>query len=170
MCGNSGLLEHTLERPPGLIECQTVLDVGAGIRPMQWYKPDRHECIEPYKPYVEVLKAAGYIVHHASALTGLRHLVDANEPFEAVYLLDVIEHMEKDEGRRVLALAQEVATIQVVVFTPDGFKPQTTDNWGYEGHYWQTHRSGWTPDDFPGWALTVFPPHRSALLALWNAP
>lgn len=170
MSGSNAILEHTLERPAGLIECQTVLDVGAGVRPMQWYTPARHVCLEPYAPYVAVLQTAGYAVLHAEALPGLQSVLDDGLRFEAVYLLDVIEHMEKDEGRQVLALAQQVATVQVIVFTPDGFKEQTTDNWGYEGHAWQTHRSGWTQDDFPGWALTIFPPHRSALFAVWTVP
>lgn len=177
MAESAGILEHTLERPPGLVECRTVLDIGAGVRPMQWYKPERHVCLEPYEPYMAVLRLAGYEVLQdergaaLTALEGLRRLVATREfQFEALYLLDVIEHMEKDEGREVLHLARELATVQVVVFTPDGFKEQTTDNWGYEGHTWQTHRSGWSKDDFPSWEVTIFPPHRSALFAVWNAP
>ena len=164
----SGILEHTLERPSGLIECRSVLDVGAGVRPMRWYIPERHVCLEPYEPYATVLRGAGFEVLPETALEGLQRLVDTLGKFEAVYLLDVIEHMEKEEGQRVVNLAQQLAATQVVVYTPDGFKAQTTDNWGYEGHEWQTHRSGWTPDDFPGWTVTVFPPHRSAFFAVWN--
>ena len=26
---------------------------------------------------------------------------------------------------------------------------------GYQGQRWQEHRSGWTPDDFPGWRCFV---------------
>ena len=162
----NSLLAHTLERPPGLIECITVLDVGAGIRPMAWYKPVRHVCVEPYAPYVEVLRWSGFEVLALTARECMALLGMTGEQFGAVYLLDVIEHMEKDEGQRVLALAQQVATAQVVVYTPDGFKEQTSDVWGYGGHEWQTHRSGWTREDFPGWTVT---PHQDALFAVWNA-
>lgn len=175
MSGSEGILEHTLERPPGLVECQTVLDVGTGVRPMQWYKPARHQCVEPCEAYAAVLRAAGYGVlmdesgrslTALEALRGVMHTPDLS--FEAIYLLDVIEHLEKDEGREVLRLAQQVATVQIVVFTPDGFKAQTTDAWGYGEHAWQTHRSGWTESDFLGWRVSR--PSAHALFALWDAP
>lgn len=169
MCGANGILEHNLERPPGLIECQAVLDVGAGVRPMQWYKPARHVCLEPYPPYCQVLGDAGYTVIESPAPDGLEVLRLLKREFEAVYLLDVIEHLGKANGRRTLELAQQLATVQVVVYTPDGFKEQTADVWGYGGDYWQTHRSGWTKDDFSGWDLT-FAPHRGAFFAVWNVP
>lgn len=142
------IAEHTLERPKGLIECQSVLDIGAGIRPMQWYKPNHHMCIEPYTPYAKVLERSGYHVINATAKDALTQLIADGQHFEAVYLLDVIEHMDRAEGFTVLELANQVATRQIVVFTPDGFEPQTKDVWGYGGHYWQTHKSGWSAEDF----------------------
>jgi hypothetical protein len=175
MSGGNGILTHTLERPPGLIECQTVLDIGAGVRPMQWYRPARHFCIEPYERYVSVLEAVScdglrvYEVLVGTALEGLQYFAARRETFEAIYLLDVIEHMEKAEGQRVLQLAQQVATVQIVVFTPNGFKEQTRDAWGYEGHEWQTHRSGWTAEDFRGWWAITYPTPDS-LFAVWCAP
>lgn len=175
MPGANSILEHTLERPPGLIECRTVLDVGAGVRPMQWYKPRRHVCIEPYQPYVDVLSAVFdeglrvYDVLVGTALEGLRYFAARRETFEAIYLLDVIEHMEKADGCLALRLAKQIATKQIVVFTPNGFKEQTRDAWGYEGHEWQTHRSGWTADDFPDWWAITHPTPES-LFAVWNAP
>jgi len=168
MSGANSILEHTLERPPGLIECKSVLDVGAGVRPMTWYKPERHVCMEPYHPYCRVLEDAGLTVMESTAPDGLEVLQLLKREFEAVYLLDVIEHLGKVSGRRTLELAKGLATVQVVVYTPDGFKEQTSDAWGYGGDYWQTHRSGWTREDFPGWAVTAVP-ERGALFAVWNA-
>jgi len=141
-----GLVVHDLPRPEPLIECETVLDIGAGVRPMQWYKPARHICVEPHGEYADRLAAAGYEVVRQTALEALQ------EPREghAVYLLDVIEHMDKDEALEVIALAQRGAA-QVVIFTPYGFMEQGDDLWGLSGEYWQTHRSGWLPEEFPGW-------------------
>jgi hypothetical protein len=140
------LITHNLPPPVGLIECKTVLDVGAGIRPMNWYKPSHHICIEPYDRYVDRLRAAGYFVFQETALYALKRL----DTFDAVYLLDVIEHMEKDEGLEVVSLAKEKAHQQVVIFTPWGFMEQEEDAWGLGGDYWQKHRSGWLPEDLPG--------------------
>jgi len=139
-------LVHDLPRPRGLIEVDCVIDVGAGIRPMNWYKPSQHVCVEPYAIYADKLEAAGYTVLRQVATVALKQPRSGH----AVYLLDVIEHMEKQEALHAIELAQRGAR-QVVVFTPYGFMPQDHDVWGLGGHEWQTHRSGWLPDEFPGW-------------------
>ena len=143
----NGLAKHTLVAPDGLIQCKTVADIGAGVRPMQWYKPELHLCVEPYGPYVEKLKEAGYETAQHTAIDwfGIAGM------FEAIYLLDVVEHMDKEVGQEVVRLALLTATVQVVVFTPKGFMHQDEDAWGLGGDSWQTHRSGWTKDDFIGW-------------------
>ena len=162
------ILPHTLAPPPGLRHCRTVLDIGAGVRPMQWYTAERHVCLEPFPPYCQVLAAAGYTVIESPAPDGLEVMRLLGREYEAVYLLDVIEHIGKDSGRRTLELAQQLAMVQVVVYTPDGFKEQAQDVWGYGGDYWQTHRSGWAEADFPGWR--VFRPSPGALFAVWDRP
>lgn len=139
------ILPNTAPRPLGLLECSTVLDVGAGIRPMAWYTPSFHTCVEPYEPYGDVLRAVGFAVVGLEAHEALRRCGE----YEAIYLLDVIEHMDREVGEEVLRLAAEKATRQVVVLTPDGFQPQSKDAWGMGGEHWQTHRSGWAARDFP---------------------
>jgi hypothetical protein len=81
-----------------------------------------------------------------------------------VFALDFIEHLEKQDGVRMLREAQRVARRQIVVYTPLGFFPQSyddphkTDRWGMDGGYWQTHRSGWDYDDFgPEWEFICSP-------------
>jgi len=170
--------EHTLPLPKGLRVVRSVLDVGAGIRPMQWYKPAWHVCVEPHPPYAVILEKAGYAVWCKTALTVLAGLAGDGAWVDAVYLLDVIEHMQKEEARKVLQLAQEAARYQVLVYTPVGFVEQTEDAWGLGGKYWQTHRSGWSPVEFPstkGWETELFFPPQpkrnqppEGFYALWN--
>ena len=116
----NGLIENSLDRPQGLIECDTVLDIGSGIRPMQWYKPKTHICVEGYRTYCEKLSEAGFQVVHEEAQAYLRDMELDLETVEAIYLLDVIEHMHKLEGEEVVKLAQGVATKQVIIYTPFG--------------------------------------------------
>ncbi len=145
---------HGLPAPEGLIEGGVVLDIGAGIIPMNWYKPKRHICVEPHLLYGEQLLAHGYEVWHTTALEALTQA----EPgaFDAIYMLDVLEHMPKYVGRRVLTLAKHLRPKQIVIATPEGFHQQDTDEWGLGGEHWQRHRSGWIPQDFPGWAITPY--------------
>lgn len=144
----SRILPHTLRRPAGLLECPSVLDVGAGVRPFSWWKPSVHVCVEPFGPYCDVLRAAGFVVIQTTAEDALQ-----TWRADSVLLLDVIEHMDQATGELVIQLAQAAARRQVVVFTPLGFMPQDQDAWGYGNHEGQRHKSGWTPADFPGWQI-----------------
>lgn len=149
------LKSHNLLRPKTLIEVNVILDIGAGIRPINWFTPKAHICVEPHSPYADCLEEAGYWVWRTTALGALSR---ANHgEFDAIYMLDVIEHMERAEGEEVLALAIALAPKQIVVSSPDGFLHQDWDLWKMGGEHWQTHRSAWTPADFPGWAITQYP-------------
>lgn len=134
-----------------------ICDIGPGIRPQPFYRADSHLCIEPHEEYANWLRDKGYDVLLGTALEMLPIIT----PVEVVYMLDVIEHMDKEEGFEALRLARSKSH-QVVIFTPLGFheqsyKPGDKDAWGMNGTHWQTHRSGWTPDDFPGARIHVDP-------------
>lgn len=161
----NGLIAHNLPPPVGLIKCDTVLDIGAGLRPMQWYKPPRHLCVEPHEPYAQRLAAAGFVVQVSTAREFLAPMTSGL--YEAIYLLDVIEHMTLGEGCEVIKLAIGAGARQVVVFTPLGFLEQHGDAWELGGDEWQEHRSGWTPEDFPGWRIELF---GRGFFATWTAP
>lgn len=138
----------------------TIVDIGSGIQPVNFFNPKRHICIEPYEEYAEILKENGYEVIEDSAINGLKKL--KVKP-DSIFLIDVIEHMDKETGKEVIKECLLIAQNQVVVFTPIGFVEQSykdgeKDAWGYDGTYWQTHRSGWTPDDFPGWKIITNKP------------
>jgi SAM-dependent methyltransferase len=66
--------------------------------------------------------------------------------FDCVVALDVIEHLDREDGLRLLASMESIAQRKVIVFTPNGFLPQppAPDN----PH--QEHVSGWSVEDFEG--------------------
>lgn len=151
-----GLVYHSLPRPKGLIECDVVLDIGCGVRPMSWYTPKHHVCVEPHQKYLDRVAAVGrYQTVKATALQALINVRPGT--VDAIYMLDVIEHMDKQTGQQVIQLALMAQPKQVVVFTPNGFLEQDgPDPWGLDGEYWQKHRSGWVPEDFEGWTTHSF--------------
>lgn len=149
-----------------------VLDVGAGIRPQELIKADRHLCVEPHGEYVEWLQANGYEVLQSTALDALRKA----ESLDTVVMLDVIEHMAKNDGQEVIRLCLDKAR-QVVIFTPLGFCEQSysegqKDAWNMNGTEWQTHRSGWEPSEFTGWTVHADPHFHGerggAFFAIWQ--
>jgi hypothetical protein len=192
----SGLL--TFDTPEELISSvkkrihptDVVLDVGYGIRPMKFFRPKVHICAEPYYEYVNILQNIAInhphiIVMHADALKTFSVLPDRS--VDSIFLIDVIEHMQKEIGREVLRESERVARRQIIIFTPLGFMPQhyeagDRDAWGLSGTAQQEHLSGWLPDDFAdSWSFLLCPRYHvtdasgtplaqpfGAFWAIWN--
>ena len=67
----------------------------------------------------------------------------APRSYDCVLASDVIEHLEKEEGMRLIEAMERIARRKVVIFTPNGFLPQAP----YADNPWQAHRSGWEPGE-----------------------
>jgi hypothetical protein len=143
-----------------------VLDLGPGIYPQSFVKARVHICVEAHLPYLEHIKRKHrgeprYVLINSTWDQVIRMLPDKS--VDTVFALDFIEHLEKEDGLKMLCEAQRVARRQVVVFTPHGLFPQSydpskLDRWGMDGGYWQTHRSGWDLEDFgEHWDFVVCP-------------
>ena len=134
-----------------------VLDVGAGIRPQSFFIPAVHVIIEPFHPYIETLQNQlprnARIVFLKGTWNEAMPIIP-DKSIDTLFAIDVIEHMEKEDGRRFLKEAERISRVQVALFTPLGFYKQeydhedSTDRWGMKGGYWQRHLSGWEPGDF----------------------
>ena len=73
-----------------------------------------------------------------------------NLPFRAgscdvVMALDVVEHLEKDRGLRLLHNMQKVAKLAVIVLTPNGYVKQEAES--IKANPWMEHKSAWKTSD-----------------------
>lgn len=149
---------------------EVVLDIGCGIVPQRFVKPHVHICCEPYTEYVShlqknILNMEGrdrsYLVLNMGWNEVVRNFPEKS--VDTIFLVDVIEHLEKEEGRALLEQTEKIARRQVVIFTPLGFMPQHhadgKDAWGLSGGAWQEHKSGWMPEDFAGEEWEFFAVH-----------
>lgn len=126
-------------------DCPSVLDVGCGNKGVLL----RRVPTLPFSVGVDVHPPQledGTARHSEYRALDIRSLADhfrAGE-FDCVVALDVIEHLSRDEGIRLLEAMEAIARTRVVVYTPNGFleQPPAPDN----PH--QEHVSGWTVDDF----------------------
>jgi len=142
----------------------TVLDIGCGIRPQTFITPIVHICAEPFDQYVTKLQeiqlksfCKNFLIIK-STWNEIVKIIPHNS-VDSIFILDVIEHLEKEEGVKLLKETEKIAKNQIVVFTPLGFLPQkddTKDAWGMDGVGWQEHKSGWSPSDFDeSWDLYI---------------
>src|SRR5438128_3353435 len=161
--------EKAIETVASKVEdVEVVLDLGPGICPQPFVKkPYVHICVDAHGPYLQRLKKEvaddpKYIFINAPWDQFITTLPDKS--VDSVFALDFIEHLEKEDGLRMLREAERVARRQIVIDTPQGFFPQCYDDpskpdrWGMDGGYWQTHRSGWRPEDFGDqWEFIISP-------------
>ncbi len=146
-----------------------ILDVGCGIRPQSYGRTFIHICIDAHTQYLNVLKKS---IRKRSQLKGRMKYLFLNKTTEqivdhfpekivdSIFLLDVIEHLDKKHGIELIQAFDKISRHQIVIFTPFGFveqeHPDGKDAWGLDGGRWQQHRSGWTPDDFDeSWEFIV---------------
>jgi hypothetical protein len=147
--------------------CDVLLDIGCGIRPQRYVVPRVHICCEPFGQYIERLQASVARARDRQHVLLKATWEQAVELFlpgsvDSVFLLDVIEHLEKERALELLRRTERLARQQVVVFTTLGFvaqhHPSGKDAWGLDGASWQEHRSGFRPEDFgDGWETLVAP-------------
>lgn len=122
----------------------SVLDVGCGSdSPLQFvHGLGRRVGVDAFEPSIRASRERG--LHDEYLQMDLGALDIPPKSFDAVVLLDLIEHFEKPEGLAFLRKLEAIAVRKVLVFTPNGFLPQPP----YEDNPWQLHRSGWDAPEF----------------------
>ena len=164
MCDLPGQAITYFDTPTELMEAigrkvlstEIVLDVGPGIYPSNFFVPKFQILIEPWLEYVNILQKRfenqkDVIIFHSDGLGLLKKFSD--QSVDSIFLLDVIEHLGKEEGLQLIEEMKRVSRQQIVIFTPLGFMPQHRENdnkdrWGLHGGEYQEHKSGWEPSDF----------------------
>lgn len=126
----------------------TVLDVACGLSLKSKYIPASIRVgVDIYPEYFKHIKSD---VPYTVIKYDVRKLNEIFMPksFDVVIAFDIIEHLEKEEGLKLLEDCERIARKAVVIETPSGYVPQNIDILGHGGHHWQTHRSGWINRDF----------------------
>jgi len=143
----------------------TVLDVGSGygkfgVMVREFTTASRLDAVDAIPP-----RFAVYDHFYQGDFRMLSALLPP-EPaqYDLALFVEAIEHLDKEDGWRVL---DEIArrARRVVVSTPFGFRPQEIP-----GQPFETHRSGWYPWEFRRkyrvHSVRIFPGHLSRHLCL----
>lgn len=138
---NMGTHYHKeLEKAIG--DSESVLDVGCGSHsPVQHIKGAfRSVGVDAFLPSIEQSKA--------DRIHDEYYKIDALEigkkfeagSFDCVIALDLIEHLTKEDGIKLLDAMERITKKKVIVFTPNSFLPQPA----VDGNPFQEHKSGWS--------------------------
>jgi 2-polyprenyl-3-methyl-5-hydroxy-6-metoxy-1,4-benzoquinol methylase len=136
-----------------LKDCDTVLDVGCGkFMNLRWLGVNNTVGIDGYEPDLNEALRRG--THDKLVLGNVCNLDEHFKPnqFDAVIALDVIEHLTKDDGSRMLQSMERIARRKIIIFTPNGFLPQHH----LERSDLQEHLSGWEVSEMQSQGYHVF--------------
>jgi hypothetical protein len=128
----------------GLLGCNSVLDVGSGVALTVRELGIEHTTgAEGYAPSLKIAKELK--THDEYVECDVRAIGSHFQTgqFDACIALDVIEHLTKAEGMKLIADMERIARKRVVFFTPSGFLPQGNT----ESGDLQSHHSGWEPEE-----------------------
>jgi SAM-dependent methyltransferase len=133
---------------------ETILDVGCGaISPIRYFsRTIKYSVgIDSFAPSIEKSQAAG--IHNEYVLMDVMELSGKfpENSFDYVVALDLFEHLEKNEGYRLIAMMEKIARKKIVIFTPNGFQKQSE----FDCNPRQVHLSGWKVDEMRGMGYRV---------------
>lgn len=157
------------------IEQMTVLNLGAGtcgsfvskhILELPFHFLANVEVFAPYYNVLEQLKFRSIVVmnYNETIQDHLLKLNYMNKYFDLILMIDVLEHMTKDDAYAVL---DEVIKISehVILFVPVGLCPQEP----YDGNIYQQHLSTWELDELEriGHSVEYHPTLHGSFGAAW---
>lgn len=137
-----------------LADCKSVLDVGCGSNsPIRWAKKGFYcEGIDIYKS--SITKARKNKIHDKYTVGDMRKIEKYYNPksFDAVIAIDVIEHLKKNESRKLIKGMEKIARKKIIILTPNGFVGQGH----FENNPYQEHKSGWYVKDLRKLGFKVY--------------
>jgi len=151
--------------------CDSIMDLGAGkFDKLQYLRAKTKIGVERFLPYIEEYGRPG-IMAVCEDMRELDKVFDAVgvESVDCIIMSDSLEHISKDDGTALIKKCFG-RTKRVLVFTPHGFRHQDGD----DGNPYQTHLSGWTPDELTALGFRVKVDEdfhqvgEGAIFAMWN--
>lgn len=136
-----GRLFHTLVYclQKELSDCESVLDLGCGpSSPLQYCNGIKYSVgVEVFCPYLDESKKKK--IHTRYILGRIEKVKFSDNSFDAVMMVEVLEHLPEKVGMEMLKKAEKWARKKVIVSNPNGFLPQKE----IDHNVFQKHLSGW---------------------------
>ena len=151
-------------------KAKTMLDVGSGKGKHMKYINKKGEYIatgvDIYPPCIEHCKLQG--IYYSLYCCDMRALPFKEKSFDIILCLNVLEHLDKQDGNLFLQQIGTFASSQIVLDIPVGQWEQGA----YDGNPFQVHRSTWYPGDLRklGFKVRGYAPPRLLVKILWNLP
>lgn len=132
-----------------LADCDSILELGCGQDSplLKIGAGPRTVGMDIWTPYVAEHLAKGD--YRSCIRQDIVSAMYSAPNFDAIVLLDIIEHLRPEEAEAVLMRAQAWAKKKVIVLVPNG----RLDNPLSDGNGYQAHQSAWYAWQFPGYRV-----------------
>lgn len=139
--------------------CSSVLDLACGSdSPLQFVKVPYSLGIDIFLPAIEESRKKGIHASYRQADVTVVQFEDSS--FDAVMGFNILEHLSRDEGLKLIVKASRWARRKVIFCLPNGFLEQDA----YDGNPFQVHLSSWSARDFQNLGFRVYGMHGWKLL------
>jgi SAM-dependent methyltransferase len=142
-------------------EVKTILDAGCGqglaARSITRSKKFFTVGAESFLPDLRVAKKNG--THDDFVLCDARSLPFQRKSFDVVLCIEMLEHVDKEEGLRLLKDMEEIAVRKVILSTPVGFlhtSLETSPCHRDDSNPYQEHRAGWKANELSALGYKVY--------------
>jgi len=148
---------------------KTVLDIGCGdgilMRTLSKEKNWKIVGIDIFKDSIIKAETLGVYdsIIQGDVIEASKRMVNQKKRFDTVFCSQLIEHLSKEEGDRLMDLMDQLTLERIVVTTPRGFVEQRGEFLGNNRH--QHHKSGWIIADFVSRGYKVY---GLGLSAVWR--
>lgn len=136
-----------------LSDLDSVLDLGCGSNsPLSRIRKTFYSVgVDIFEPSIEESKKAK--IHHEYKVGNVLDIDKyfVKKSFDVVVALDLIEHLEKEDGLLLINKMEMIAKKKIVILTPNGFTHQDA----YGNNPYQVHRSSWEKQEFKQHGFTV---------------
>lgn len=131
-------LDYCLQKE--LKDCTSVLDLGCGpSSPLKNIKNIKYSVgVELFKPYLDLSKSQK--IHTKYLQKNILDLDFPKNSFDAVILIEVLEHLSKKDGQKILKLADKWSKNKIILSTPNNYFPMGQ----LDQNPYQKHLSGWS--------------------------
>lgn len=136
---NIPIVTYIFELNKALSDCSTILDLGCGeLSPLRFLMFDNVVGVDINKNTLR--RAKENKTHQSYYLSDVKNIKSlfSGKKFDACVAFDLIEHLSKKDGAKLIDDMSQIATKKIVIFTPNGFLTQKDEKNKYNNHI-----SGW---------------------------